>query len=138
MKDLIGLEQLSASQIEAILETARPMKSLFTRSIKKVPVLRGKTVALLFFEPSTRTRSSFELAAKRLSADVINLAVNLSSHAKGESILDTVANLAAMLDNCARAIVVQALVGPPEMRATAHDMAHCCRGAAAEAREQIA
>jgi aspartate carbamoyltransferase catalytic subunit len=96
LKDLVGLEQLSAAQIEAILETARPMKSLFTRSIKKVPVLRGKTVALLFFEPSTRTRSSFELAAKRLSADTLSFTASTSSVTKGESLLDTVKTYEAM------------------------------------------
>ncbi len=96
MKDLIGLEHLSGAQIEHILETARPMKSLFTRSIKKVPVLRGKTVALVFFEASTRTRSSFELAAKRLSADTLNLAMSTSSVTKGESLLDTMKTFEAM------------------------------------------
>jgi aspartate carbamoyltransferase catalytic subunit len=96
MKDLIGLEGLSRAQIERILEMARPMKSLFTRSIKKVPALRGKTVALLFFEPSTRTRASFELAAKRLSADTLNLAISASSVTKGESLLDTAKTLEAM------------------------------------------
>lgn len=96
MKDLLGLEYLTRAQIERILDTARPMKALFTRSIKKVPVLRGKTVALLFFEPSTRTRTSFELAAKRLSADTLNIAVSTSSVAKGESLLDTVKTLEAM------------------------------------------
>jgi aspartate carbamoyltransferase catalytic subunit len=96
VKDLIGLETLSARQIEYILETARPMKSLFMRSIKKVPALRGKTVALLFFEPSTRTRSSFELAAKRLSADTLSFSAATSSVTKGESLLDTVKTYEAM------------------------------------------
>ena len=96
MKDLIGLENLSATQIESILETARPLKNLFTRSIKKVPALRGKTVALLFFEPSTRTRTSFELAAKRLSADTLSFAASTSSVTKGESLLDTAKTLEAM------------------------------------------
>ncbi len=96
MKDLIGLEPLSASQIEYILDVARPMKSLFTRSIKKVPALRGKTVALLFFEASTRTRSSFELAAKRLSADTLSFTTSTSSVTKGESLLDTAKTYEAM------------------------------------------
>jgi aspartate carbamoyltransferase catalytic subunit len=96
MKDLIGLESLSTAQIEAILDTARPLKNLFTRSIKKVPALRGKTVALLFFEPSTRTRSSFELAAKRLSADTLSFTASTSSVTKGESLLDTVKTYEAM------------------------------------------
>ncbi len=96
MKDLIGLEHLSRLQIERILETAQPMKSLFTRSIKKIPALRGKTVALVFYEASTRTRTSFELAAMRLSADVINISISTSSVTKGESLLDTAKTLEAM------------------------------------------
>jgi aspartate carbamoyltransferase catalytic subunit len=96
MKDLLGLESLSAEQIGYILDVARPMKSLFTRSIKKVPVLRGKTVALLFFEASTRTRSSFELAAKRLSADTLSFTASTSSVTKGESLLDTAKTYEAM------------------------------------------
>ncbi len=96
MKDLIGLESLTAAQIEHVLNVARPMKNLFTRSIKKVPALRGKTVALLFFEPSTRTRSSFELAAKRLSADTLSFTASTSSVAKGESLIDTAKTYEAM------------------------------------------
>lgn len=95
-KDILGLEYLTKQEIELILETAVPFKKLFTRSIKKVPTLRGKTVALLFYEPSTRTRSSFELAAKRLSADTLNITVSASSVAKGESLLDTGKNIEAM------------------------------------------
>lgn len=95
-KDLLGLEYLSRLQIEQILEQAKPMKQLFTRSVKKVPALRGRTVALVFFEPSTRTRSSFELAAKRLSADVLNIAASTSSVQKGESLIDTAKTLEAM------------------------------------------
>jgi aspartate carbamoyltransferase catalytic subunit len=95
-KDLLSLETLSKTQIEALLDATRPMKALFTRSIKKVPALRGKTVALVFFEPSTRTRSSFELAAKRLSADTLNIAAATSSVQKGESLLDTGKTLEAM------------------------------------------
>jgi aspartate carbamoyltransferase catalytic subunit len=96
LKDLIGLESLTPAQIEVLLETARPMKNLFTRSIKKVPALRGKTVALLFFEASTRTRTSFELAAKRLSADTLSFSASTSSVTKGESLLDTVKTYEAM------------------------------------------
>lgn len=96
MKDLLSLEVLSQLQIEQALDNARPMKSLFTRSIKKVPALRGRTVALLFFEASTRTRSSFELAAKRLSADTLTLSMSASSVSKGESLLDTVKTIEAM------------------------------------------
>jgi aspartate carbamoyltransferase catalytic subunit len=95
-KDILGLETLSRAQIEALLDATRPMKALFTRSIKKVPALRGKTVALVFFEPSTRTRSSFELAAKRLSADTLNISAATSSVQKGESLLDTGKTLEAM------------------------------------------
>jgi aspartate carbamoyltransferase catalytic subunit len=95
-KDLLGLANLTADEIDLILRTAEPFKKLFTRSIKKVPTLRGKTVAMLFYEPSTRTRTSFELAATRLSADVLNLSVASSSVQKGESLMDTALNLEAM------------------------------------------
>ena len=96
LKDLLGLEYLSRTQIEEILAQAKPMKQLFTRTVKKAPTLRGRTVALVFFEPSTRTRVSFELAAKRLSADTLNIAVSTSSIQKGESLLDTAKTLEAM------------------------------------------
>ncbi len=95
-KDLLGLENLSKEEIQLILDTAVPFKKLFTQSIKKVPTLRGKTVAHLFCEPSTRTRASFELAAKRLSADTLDIPVPLSSVQKGESLLDTGKTLLAM------------------------------------------
>ena len=95
-KDLLDIESLSKEEIELILETARPFKKLFTQSIKRVPTLRGKTVALLFYEPSTRTRISFEVAAKRLSADTVDLAVGNSSGQKGESLIDTGRTLEAM------------------------------------------
>lgn len=95
-KDLLGLERLSADEINLILDTAKPFKEIFTRSIKKVPTLRGKTVALLFYEPSTRTRTSFELAAKRLSADTLNISASTSSVVKGESLIDTGKTLQAM------------------------------------------
>jgi len=95
-KDLLGLEYLTKEEIELILDTAVPFKDLFTRSVKKVPTLRGKTVVLLFYEPSTRTRTSFELAAKRLSTDVINIAVSTSSVVKGEGLIDTGKTLEAM------------------------------------------
>lgn len=95
-KDLLGLEYLDKTEIELILKTARPFKEIFTRTIKKVPTLRGKTVVLLFYEPSTRTRTSFELAAKRLSADTINITVAASSVVKGESLIDTVKTIEAM------------------------------------------
>lgn len=95
-KDLLTIGDLSKEEVVAILDTAKPFKELFTRSVKKVPTLRGKTVLNLFYEPSTRTRTSFEIAAKRLSADVTNFAVSTSSVVKGESILDTIDTLQAM------------------------------------------
>ena len=95
-KDLLGLRELSAEEIRLILETAESFREISLRPIKKVPALRGKTVVTLFFEPSTRTRISFELAAKRLSADIINIAASSSSLSKGETILDTVRNLEAL------------------------------------------
>lgn len=95
-KDLLGIRDLSAEEINLILETAESFKEVTGREIKKVPTLRGKTVVNLFFEPSTRTRTSFELAAKRLSADVINFAASTSSVVKGETLLDTARNIEAM------------------------------------------
>ena len=95
-KDLLGLEYLSREEIEHILYTAASFKEVTTRQIKKVPVLRGKTVVNLFYEPSTRTRISFELAAKRLSADVINVGVESSSVRKGETLIDTGKNIEAL------------------------------------------
>lgn len=95
-KHLLGLQGLSRVQIERILDDAVGMKSVFTRSVKKVPALRGRTVCSLFFENSTRTRTSFEIAAKRLSADVVSFAVASSSVAKGESLLDTARTIEAM------------------------------------------
>jgi aspartate carbamoyltransferase catalytic subunit len=95
-KDLLGLEDLSKEEIELILETAASFKEVSTREIKKVPALRGKTVVNLFYEPSTRTRVSFEVAAKRLSADVINIASETSSVRKGETLIDTGRNIEAL------------------------------------------
>jgi aspartate carbamoyltransferase catalytic subunit len=95
-KDLLDINSLSVDEVKLICESARYFKDLFTRSIKTVPVLRGRTVCLLFYEPSTRTRVSFELAAKRLSADLINVAVATSSVVKGESLIDTVNTFEAM------------------------------------------
>ena len=95
-KDLIGLEPLSADQIHTILDTAEPFKEISERRIKKVPVLRGKTIVNLFFEPSTRTRISFEFAEKRLSADTVNIQTVGSSVVKGETLVDTARNLEAM------------------------------------------
>ncbi len=95
-KHLLGLEELTAEEITVILDTAVGMKEIFSRPVKKVPALRGKTVCNLFFENSTRTRTSFELAAKCLSADVVNFSVSTSSVAKGESLLDTARTIQAM------------------------------------------
>ena len=95
-KDLVGLEALTAEQIRAILDTAEPFKEISERRIKKVPVLRGKTIVNLFFEASTRTRISFEFAEKRLSADTVNISSTGSSVVKGETLVDTARNLEAM------------------------------------------
>ncbi len=95
-KDLLGLEDLSREEIELILSTAESFKEVSTREIKKVPALRGQTVVNLFYEPSTRTRVSFEVAAKRLSADVINIAAQESSVRKGETLIDTGRNIEAL------------------------------------------
>jgi aspartate carbamoyltransferase catalytic subunit len=95
-KDLVGLEHLSSDQIRLILDTAEPFKEVSERPIKKVPALRGKTIVNLFFEPSTRTRISFEFAEKRLSADTVNVAASGSSVQKGETLVDTARNLEAM------------------------------------------
>jgi len=96
LRHLLSIEGLPREVIERILTTAESFVGVTEREVKKVPLLRGKSVFNLFFEPSTRTRTTFEIAAKRLSADVINLNVAISSHTKGESLLDTVANLSAM------------------------------------------
>ena len=95
-KDLLTISDLSVEEIELILTTAESLKEVGGRDIKKVPALRGKTVVNLFFEPSTRTRTSFELAAKRLSADVINFSPSTSSIVKGETLIDTARNIEAM------------------------------------------
>ncbi|MBU0547617.1 MAG: aspartate carbamoyltransferase catalytic subunit [Candidatus Omnitrophica bacterium] len=95
-KDLLGLEYLTSEEIGLILETAESFKEVSTREIKKVPALRGKTAVNLFYEPSTRTRVSFEVAAKRLSADVINIATETSSVRKGETLIDTGKNIQAL------------------------------------------
>ena len=95
-KDLLDMESLSKEEILLICDTAKYFKDVFTRDIKSVPVLRGKTVCTLFYEPSTRTRLSFELAAKMLSANTINVPVTTSSVVKGESLIDTVRTLEAM------------------------------------------
>src|SRR5216684_6712802 len=95
-KDLLGIQDISREEILEILDTAESFQEVSTRPIKKVPTLRGKTIINLFFESSTRTRTSFEIAGKRLSADVINISVATSSVSKGESLRDTAENLQAM------------------------------------------
>lgn len=95
-KDLLTLEELSAAEINLILDTAASLTEVSTRSVKKVPALRGRTIVLFFQEPSTRTRVSFELAAKRMSADILNIQTTSSSLVKGETLIDTVKTLEAM------------------------------------------
>lgn len=95
-KDILDIESLSPDEIRLILETSESFKEVLSRDIKKVPTLRGKTVINLFFEASTRTRTSFEIAAKRLSADTINISASASSVQKGETLSDTVKNIEAM------------------------------------------
>jgi aspartate carbamoyltransferase catalytic subunit len=95
-KDILGTQEMSASEISIILDTTESFLEVSTREVKKVPTLRGKTIINLFYEPSTRTRTSFEIAGKRLSADVINISTNSSSVVKGESLKDTAITLAAM------------------------------------------
>lgn len=93
---MLGIKDLSREEIDFILDTAESFKEISTRKIKKVPTLRGKTVITLFFEASTRTRTSFEIAAKRLSADTINISASTSSVVKGETLIDTARNLESM------------------------------------------
>jgi len=95
-KDLLGLEDVSAGEIEQILDTAEVMKEILGRDIKKVPTLRGKSMVCLFYEPSTRTRTSFELAGKYMSADTVNIVTSTSSVIKGESLIDTGRTIEAM------------------------------------------
>ncbi len=103
-RHLLAIEPLSREEILTVLDVAAAMKEISQRDVKKVPALRGKTVVLLFFEPSTRTRTSFEIAAKRLSADTVSFSVSTSSVSKGETFLDTVLNIQAMAPD---AIVVR-------------------------------
>lgn len=95
-KDILGIRELSVEEIDLILETADSFIEVSTREIKKVPTLRGKTIINLFYEASTRTRTSFEIAGKRLSADTINISASTSSVVKGETLIDTAKNLEAM------------------------------------------
>ena len=112
-KNILGTQYLTKNNITTILDTVDSFKEISTRPIKKVPTLRGKTVINLFFEPSTRTRTSFEIAGKRLSADVINIVGSSSSAVKGENFIDTALNLEAMHPDIM--IVRHALSGAAEM-----------------------
>ena len=115
-KDLLGMKGMTAEEINLILDTAATFKDVSERDIKKVPTLRGKTVINLFYEASTRTRTSFELAGKRLSADVINISTSTSSVVKGETLLDTARNIEAM--KCNIIIIRHPCSGAPEFLST--------------------
>jgi aspartate carbamoyltransferase catalytic subunit len=110
-KHLLGIRDLSAEEITHLLDTADTFRDVSRREIKKVPALRGRTVINLFFEASTRTRTSFEIAAKRLSADAVNISVSTSSVSKGETLLDTARNLEAMAPDCI--VVRHSMAGAP-------------------------
>ena len=114
-KDLLGLADLAAEEIELILQTTVPCKEIFNREIRKLPTLRGKTVVTLFYEPSTRTRMSFEIAAKWLGADAVNLTVAQSSVAKGESFVDTARTIEAVGANVI--IIRHPMAGAPKLLA---------------------
>ncbi len=111
--DIFGIEQLSAPDIQHILNTARSFREISARPIKKVPTLRGKTVVNLFFEPSTRTRTSFEIAAKRMSADTFNINISTSSTTKGETLIDMVRNIQAMAPDIL--VVRHSCAGVPQL-----------------------
>ena len=117
-KHLLGIRELAPAEITHILDTAESFLDISRREIKKVPTLRGRTVINLFFEPSTRTRTSFEIAAKRLSADAINISASTSSVTKGETLLDTARNLEAMAPDC---IVIR-----HSSAGAAHQLARIC------------
>jgi aspartate carbamoyltransferase catalytic subunit len=116
-RDLLGIEDLDRADLERILETAERMQEVGTREVKKVPTLRGRTIVNLFFEPSTRTRTSFEIAGKRLSADVVNFSPTSSSLTKDESILDTARTLDAMAPDAV--VVRHQVAGVPKRIADA-------------------
>lgn len=115
-KDLLDIQSLSVDEINLILDTAKSFRQVLERPIKKVPTLRGKTIANLFFEPSTRTKLSFELSAKRLSADLLNFSSSTSSVLKGETLLDTAKNIMAMKVDAL--VVRHSLPGAPHLLAT--------------------
>jgi aspartate carbamoyltransferase catalytic subunit len=114
-KDLLEIRSLEPAEIQTVLDTAASMKEIATREIKKVPALRGKTVVNLFLEPSTRTRTSFEIAGKWLSADVVNVSGSSSSVVKGETLVDTARNLEAMSPDCV--VIRHTASGAPHMLA---------------------
>ncbi|HAO19204.1 MAG TPA: aspartate carbamoyltransferase [Desulfobacteraceae bacterium] len=115
-KDILDIASLSCEEIAFILDTSDKMKEISQRPVKKVPILRGKTVVLFFYEASTRTRSSFDIAAKRLSADSISLAASTSSISKGESLIDTAKNLQAM--NADIIVIRHSASGAPHLLAS--------------------
>jgi aspartate carbamoyltransferase catalytic subunit len=121
-RHLLGIADLSPEEITLVLDTADAMKEVGERAIKKVPALRGRTIVNLFFEPSTRTRTSFEIAEKRLSADTLNIAVSTSSVVKGETLLDTVENIEAMA---------------PDMLVVRHGSSGACHQLARSCRSRI-
>jgi aspartate carbamoyltransferase catalytic subunit len=112
-KDLLGTYDLTREEILLILEMARSFKEVSLREVRKVPTLRGKTVVILFYEPSTRTRASFEIAAKRLSADTLTLSAQVSSSQKGETLKDTAKNLESMRPDCL--VIRHSMAGAPHM-----------------------
>ena len=114
-RHLLGIRELEAGEITHLLDTAETFREISKRDIKKVPALRGRTVINLFFEPSTRTRTSFEIAAKRLSADAVNVSVSTSSVSKGETLSDTARNLEAMSPDCI--VVRHSMAGAPQQLA---------------------
>ncbi|HEV3471335.1 MAG TPA: aspartate carbamoyltransferase catalytic subunit [Pyrinomonadaceae bacterium] len=124
-RHLLGIRGLSAEEITHVLDTAESFREISEREIKKVPTLRGRTVINLFFEPSTRTRTSFEIAGKRLSADVINISSSSSSVTKGETLLDTARNLEAMAPDLI--VIRHPSAGAP------HQLARVCRAAVVNA-----
>jgi aspartate carbamoyltransferase catalytic subunit len=128
-KHLLGIEHLQVSDIEKILQTATGFREILERPVRKVPTLRGKTVMNLFFEPSTRTRSSFEIAAKRLSADSLNFSASTSSVTKGETLVDTGLSLQAMDPDII--VIRHAASGAPNL------LAQCCDAAIVNAGDGI-
>src|ERR1700704_5254566 len=116
-KDLLSMRELDAGEITLLVDTAASLQEIASRDIKKVPALRGKTVVNLFLEPSTRTRTSFEIAGKWLSADVVNVSGSSSSVVKGETLVDTARSLEAMSPDCV--VIRHAASGAPHLLARA-------------------